>query len=180
MAQTTSARRYAEATFEIAERDGTLDAWLRDLDAAATMLTDQDATRLLDNPAVPVTARLEVAQRVLGDRVSEKCHNLVALLVRRGRADLLGPVAHEFRQLYNGKEGIVTAEVTSASPLDHREQVALRERLAQYATGTIEMNVHVDPTILGGVVVRLGDQLIDGSVRGRLERLRARLEAGAL
>ena len=175
-----SARRYAEAAFGIAERDGTIPAWLEQLDLAAEALGDDEASRVLGNPAIPAPERGEVADRILGDRVSGPVRNLVQLLLRRGRADLLPAVAREYRRLYDRHEGITQAEVISAAPLGDDEVVALRDRLAGMTGGRIELRFRIDPSILGGVVVRLGDRLIDGSVRGRLERLRARLAAGTL
>jgi F-type H+-transporting ATPase subunit delta len=176
----STARRYAEAAFQIAERDDAVEAWLRELDVAATELADEDAMHLLSNPAVPARSRAEVADLILGDRVGSGPRNLIRLLLQRGRIERLPDVAREFKRLYDRREGIVTAVVTSAAPLDETEMAAIRQRLESTTGGRIEMTTTVDPSILGGVVVRLGDRLIDGSVRGRLERLRSRLAAGAL
>jgi F-type H+-transporting ATPase subunit delta len=174
----SSARRYAEAAFEIAERDGTLDDWVADLETALGLVGAGDVARLLTNPAIPTATRSSIAEGVLRGHVSEGARNLILLLVRRGRADLLPSVGREFRRLRDRRAGIVPATVTSAAPLDDAEIAALRERLGPLAGGTIDMTLQVDPSILGGVVVRLGDRMIDGSVRGRLERLRSRLAAG--
>lgn len=175
-----SARRYAEAAFQIAERDGTVPQWLEALDAASLTLSDEGAARVLANPAVPAPRRAELVERILGGRVPQGPRNLVQLLLRRGRIESLPAVAREYRRLYERREGIVEARVTSAAPLDDAETAALRKRLSATTGGRIEMAFEVDPAILGGVVVRLGDRLIDGSVRGRLERLRSRLAAGTL
>jgi len=175
-----SARRYAEAAFQIADSDGTLDAWLKDLELAATLLGPPDVQHLLANPAVPIPVRADAVAQVLDARVSDKARNLVLLLMRRGRVDLVSGVAAAYRALYEQRKGIVRATVISAAPLDAAEQSAIRERLGQMAGGTLEIEQQVDPSILGGVIVRLGDRMIDGSVRGRLERLRSRLETGAL
>jgi F-type H+-transporting ATPase subunit delta len=175
-----SARRYAEAAFQIAERDGTIAQWLEELDAASRALSDEGAARVLANPAVPGPQRAELAERILADGISQGPRNLVLLLLRRGRVESLPDVAREFRRLYDRREGIVEARVTSAAPLDDAETEALRGRLSAMTGGRIQMTFEVDPAILGGVVVRLGDRLIDGSVRGRLERLRSRLAAGTL
>jgi F-type H+-transporting ATPase subunit delta len=175
-----SARRYAEAAFQIADQDGTLDAWLKDLDTAAEQLGPPAIARLLANPSVPMAARSQAVEKALGKLVSEKTRNLALLLVRRGRADLLPAVAAAFRSLYEQRKGIVRATVISAAPLDKAEQSAISERLGKMVGGTLEIEQQVDPTILGGVIVRLGDRMIDGSVRGRLERLRSRLEAGVI
>jgi len=106
--------------------------------------------------------------------------NLVLLLLRRGRIDLLPRVAREFARLDDLRNGVVNATATSAAPLDPDEVRALTARLQRLTGGRVELTTNVDPSLLGGVVVRLGDRLIDGSVRGRLERLRSRLASGAL
>ena len=176
----SSSRRYAEAAFQIAERDGTVEEWLRELDTAAEVLSDDAVVRVLANPAIPLRDRTQVIERILGDRVSRGTVNLIGLLLQRGRIERLPEVAREYRRLHDRRAGIVEAVVTSALPLDDGEVAALRERLATTTDARIEMSMQVDPSILGGVVVRLGDRLIDGSVRGRLERLRSRLAAGTL
>jgi len=105
--------------------------------------------------------------------------NLMLLLMRRRRLALAGRVAADFRRLYNRRAGIVQATATSAAPLAADEVAALRERIAGYVGSDrqIDLSLAVDPGLLGGITVRLGDTLIDGSVRGRLERLRGQLAA---
>lgn len=176
----SSARRYAEAAFEIAERDTSMEAWLAALSVAEERLADPEAARLLSNPAVPTDARVEVLGRLLGDEVGGPPRNLLVLLVRRGRFELLPGIIREFRRLYRRREGIVQARVTSAATLGDQEQDALRERLTAMTGSRVEMQLDVDPALLGGLQVRLGDRLIDGSVRGRLERLRATFTTTAI
>ena len=177
---TTTARRYAEAAFEIGLRDGTVDAWRTELEAAAAALADERLTIVLANPAIPLDARSAVVTAALGARVSRPVLNLVLLLLRRGRIELLPQVAAEFRRLDDDRLGITPATATSAAPLEPDEVRALAARLEQLTGGRVDLDLQVDPSILGGLVVRVGDRLIDGSVRGRLERLRSRLVSGAL
>ena len=101
-------------------------------------------------------------------------------MLRRGRIDHLPRVAAEFRRLDNARQGITIATATSAAPLDPDEVRALTARMEQFTGGRVELDLQVDPSLLGGLVVRVGDRLIDGSVRGRLERLRNQLVSGAL
>jgi F-type H+-transporting ATPase subunit delta len=171
----STARRYAEAAFEIAERDGSMEAWLAAFTVARGRLLDDEVTRLLANPAVPAPARIKVLERLLGSDVSGPQRNLLALLIRRGRFETLPAVIREFDRLYRQREGIVEARVTSATALDTPEIEALKARLEQLTGKHIELTSEVDTALLGGVVVRVGDQLIDGSVQGRLERLRTDL-----
>jgi F-type H+-transporting ATPase subunit delta len=176
----TAARRYAEAAFEIALRDKTVDAWRRELDAAAEALADPAIADAVRNPSIPTTVREDAVRKGLASSVSAPVLNLIVFMIRRGRIDNLGQVAAEFRRLVDERNGIVHATATSALPLDKAELSALTARLEQMTGGTVELDVETDPSLLGGLVVRVGDRLIDGSVRGRLERLRAQLVSGAL
>lgn len=175
-----TARRYAEAAFEIALRDDSPDAWLAVLALAEERLSDPQVSRLLQNPAIPFASRREIVEKLLGTEVQGAPRNLLLLLVQRGRADLIGGVVREFRRLHARRAGIVEATVTSALPLREDEVVALRQRLEDLTGSRFEMAFEVDPAILGGIQVRFGDRLIDGSVRGRLERLRNRLASGSI
>jgi F-type H+-transporting ATPase subunit delta len=177
---TSTARRYAEAARSIAERDGTLGDWVTVVESAATRLGDAQVVRVLADPAIPYDDRRRVAEAVLGDSVAGAPRNLVLLLVRRGRIELLPQVAAELRRLWEQREGIVHALVTSAAPLSEAESSAISQKLTAMTGDRVEVELAVDPALLGGVVVRMGDRLIDGSVRGRLERLRSRLTSGAL
>ncbi len=168
----STARRYAEAAFEIAERDDSVETWMAALVVAEERLVDPEVTRFLSNPSVPATSRVEVLGRVVGDDVTGAQHNLLALMIRRGRFEQLPAVIREFRRLYRLREGIVEATVTSTSALDAAEAQALQSRLEAMTGKRIELTREVDSDLLGGLQVRVGDQLIDASVRGRLERLR--------
>jgi F-type H+-transporting ATPase subunit delta len=168
-----TARRYAEAAFEIAQRDDSMEAWLAALAVADDRLTRAPVIRLLSNPSVAAASRVEVLERILDGDVVGPQRNLLALMVRRGRFEQLPSVIREFMRLYRRREGIVEATVTSASALDEGEIEALQGRLESLTGKRIELQQAVDPALLGGIQVRVGDQLIDGSVRGRLERLRS-------
>jgi F-type H+-transporting ATPase subunit delta len=114
------------------------------------------------------------------DGLSAPARNLVLLLVRRGRIEQLPRVAAEFARLDERRQGITRATATSAMPLTDTEVRALTARLEQMTGGRIALQTDVDEGLIGGLVVRVGDRLIDGSVRGRLERLRNQLASGAL
>jgi F-type H+-transporting ATPase subunit delta len=174
----TAARRYAEAAFEVGLRDGTVEAWRRELDAAAAIVDDERVARLLGNPAIAEETRLELAQSTFGTIVSRPVLNLIGLMLRRGRIDELPRVAAEFRRLDNERQGITPATATSAIPLSEDEVRAVTARLEEMTGGRVDLDLRVDPDLIGGLVVRVGDRMIDGSVRGRLERLRNQLVSG--
>jgi len=175
----TTARRYAEASFEIAVRDDALDQWSNALDLAAQLLAHEQVAAIVDNPAVPLHGRLDVVDRLLSARIPAGPLNLVRLLVQRRRIELIARVASEFRRLLNRRRGVVTAVVTSATALTAGEVEALRARVSEMTQGEVDLQVQVDDALIGGLTLRVGDQLVDASVRGRLERLRAQLVAGA-
>jgi F-type H+-transporting ATPase subunit delta len=179
MAKRDSApRRYAEAAFQIASRDDSIETWRRELELAAAE-TDGQLMAVLANPALPLDQRLSAAEGVFG-KLSQPVRNTIFLLVRRGRIEQLPRVVAEFVRLDDRRQGITHATATSASPLTDLEVRALTARLEGMTGGRVALTTDVDAGLLGGLIVRVGDRLIDGSVRGRLERLRNQLATGAL
>jgi F-type H+-transporting ATPase subunit delta len=174
----TAPRRYAEAAFQIASRDDSIETWRRELELAGASVTDE-LMSVLANPALPLEKRLEVAQGVFG-KLSQPVRNTIFLLVRRGRIEQLPRVVEEFVRLDDRRQGITHATATSAAPLTDLEVKALTARLEQMTGGRVALQTDVDEGLLGGLIVRVGDRLIDGSVRGRLERLRNQLASGAI
>ena len=175
----TAVKRYAEAAFQLANRDDALDAFGDGLALAATMLGGGDVLGVLRNPARPLAERIKVVDALLARRVPEPVLKLVGLLVERGKADRITAIEAEYRRLLNEQRGIVAAVATSAAPLDKAETPALARKLADMTGRTVDLRVEVDESLIGGLTVRVGDTLYDASVRGRLERLRERLVAGA-
>ena len=171
----TAARRYAEAAFELATRDRQLDAFGEALDMAAEMLLGDEAREIVRNPARPLRERLGFVDGLLASRVPEPVLKLVGLLVERGKVDRLPAVAAEYRRLHNEQRGVVAAVATAAAPLTGDETAALQKKVQSMTGRTVDLRVEVDPSLIGGLTVRVGDTLYDASVRGRLERLRARL-----
>ena len=179
MAKRDSApRRYAEAAFQIATRDGSIETWRSELEQAAAA-TDGQLMAVLANPALPLDQRLDAANRVLAS-LSQPVRNIVFLLIRRRRIEQLPRVVAEFIRLDERQRGITHATATSAAPLSDLEVKALTARLEQMTGGSVALTTDIDESLLGGLVVRVGDRLIDGSVRGRLERLRNQLAAGSV
>src|SRR3954453_7086677 len=176
---TPAARRYAEAAFEVALRDDELDGWRDDLALARDMLARPEVVPVVDSPAIPTADRLGVVDKLLGGRIRPGALRLVSLLVERGRARELARVNDQFQRMLNAHRGIVVATVTSAAPLTDEETAEVRKRVESMADSTVELRTAVDPALLGGLTVQIGDRLLDASIRGRLERLRTQLNSGA-
>lgn len=178
-AGSSAARRYAEAAFQLATRDDALDAYGDGLDLAVRMVGGDQVLSILRNPARPLGDRVTLVETLLAKRVPAQVVKLVGLLVKRGKVDRLVTVAAEYRRLLNKERGVVEAVASAASPLNTAETEALRRKVAEMTGRTVDLRVEVDESLIGGLTVRVGDTLYDASVRGRLERLRERLVAGA-
>ena len=173
-------RRYAEAAFELAERDGAVDAWSRDLALAAGLARDERVARAVDSPAAPFAARRKAVEQLMDKLgVSTGARNLALLLAQRGRFASLPEVSAEYDGLVRDSRGIVAATVTTPTPLAKKELAAIQVRVERIAGAGVELAAETDPTLLGGLTLRIGDRLIDDSLQGRLARLRGRLIQGA-
>jgi F-type H+-transporting ATPase subunit delta len=172
----TAARRYADAAFEIGRADGTLEGWERDLLTLRDALENEELRGLVQHPAIPFAEKEKVLRKV-ATGVAREPLSLALLMVRRGRPGAIDAMVDRFRELVRRDRGISLAEVRTALPLDDEERTAIAQRLRALTGNRIEMNEVVDESLIGGVSVRIGDQLYDASVRSRLERLRARLTA---
>lgn len=176
---TVAARRYAEAAFELATRDGAFDAWSSGLELVAGVAADPRVSHIIDNPATPYADRQAIVAKLFEGRAAPGVINLARLLARRGRFESLPAVAAEFTRLLNRRNGIVEAVVRSAGPLSTAETEAIGARIKAMTGSGVSLRAEVDPALIGGLTVRIGDQLLDASVRGRLERLRDQLVAGS-
>jgi F-type H+-transporting ATPase subunit delta len=178
MSRLGAGRRYAEAAFELAERDGTVDAWRKNLAVACELAQDERVVRAIDSPAVAFVHRRKAVEELLGSRVSRMALNLALVLAQRGRFGLLPQVSDEFDELVRRSRGIVGATVTTASPLSARELAAVQARVEQMAGAKAELSTTIDPTLIGGLCIKIGDWQIDASVSTRMDRLRKQLLGG--
>ena len=175
MAAESVARRYARAIFEIAlERQQPLESWLSDLQAIQAALADPSVQPTLASPKLSFDQKRELIDRALGG-VDELRRNFVYLLVERGRLELLGAVVREFRAMMLDHQGIAEATVTTAVPIDDAEAERIAQQLGRLVNKRVILQREVDPSIIGGVVARVGDRLINGSVAAQLASLREQL-----
>lgn len=172
------AKRYAQALFEVGEEKELLDQFLEDLAAVSQVLTHPDLARALDNPKIPLSAKKALVRRFLGDR-NPYIFNFVDLIVSKNRASLAGQIHEAYQRLFDAHRGIMVAEVTTAIPLSESEKEMVVQRLSEITGKRVALELRVDPAILGGLVARIGDQVIDGSTIAKLKALRAEM-AGAV
>jgi F-type H+-transporting ATPase subunit delta len=178
MAETTVARRYAQAVFGLAKDHNQLDEWDADLATIAQTLQQPDLRAALASVKAPFSVKRELVERVFGGSIRPLAQNFLLLLIQRGRLDLLDAIIAYYRELVDEERGIARARVTTAVPLDDTERERVAQRLAAITGKQIRLETTVDPSILGGLIARIGDKLIDGSARTRLVALRRRLAGG--
>lgn len=170
------ARRYAQAAFEVAVERGALAEWRAGLRDVAQVYGLPEVQRFLGDDRVPLSERLGFVDRVLDVPVEVK--NLAKLLVTKRRVPLGPRVAQLFERIADAQEGVVDAEVATAVELTPELEERLRRALAEGVDGrVVRLRHRADPSLLGGLVIRVGDRIIDGSVRTRLRLLRQHLAA---
>lgn len=172
--RTPAGKRYAEAVAGITRADGAWERWRRDLDLAAGALSSPQLRQALESPGLRHQQKYALIEEVLGGKIAGPALNLLKVMARRGRIDLLPDVAKWFGEIADRALGVRRFQVTTAAPLVEEQRELLRQRLAE-GSGSVVLTEHVDPSLLGGLVLRHGDVIHDYSVRSRLEALRARL-----
>jgi F-type H+-transporting ATPase subunit delta len=172
---TTIARPYAEAVFELAKQESQLGRWSDSLRFAAAVASDGRMKAILSSPRVTHEQKLALLQSTAGSNMSEAGKNLLGLLLRNGRAELLPEISKLYEEFKERDEGLVEADVASAFPLTDGQLQALVAQLEGRFKRKVVARTTVDPALIGGAVIRVGDEVLDGSVRGKLDALAAAL-----
>src|SRR3989440_9913073 len=172
------ARRYAGAIFDIARKQNTIDRTLEDVEKIADLFSNRKLAYLLNEPKIPMQRKEAAIRKALESKVLRTSLNIALLVVQRELVEAMPNIARELAQLVLDYKNQAIAEVTTAAPMDE-QQLRQVEQALEHRTGkTILMQTKVQPEILGGVVARVEDKVIDGSVRYRLSALRQQLLRG--
>lgn len=174
MLRDPAAKRYAQAAFQLARDKGELDAWERDLRALGEALGTPGAMSFLSSVRVPNEAKESFLRRIMGEP-APLVWNLMLLLIERGRLALTPQIIEEFIELVDDERGIAHAQVTTAVPMNDGERAAVARRLSELTGKNVQVETSEDPDILGGLVARIGDRLIDGSTKTKLIALKRQL-----
>lgn len=172
------ARRYAGAIFEIAQRQDTVDRTLDDVKGIAQLFAQRKLSYLLREPKIPALRKETALRQALTPNVLPTSLNLALLIVQRELVEVMSNIATELEALVLNYRNQAVAEVTTAAPMDAAQQQTVKGALESATGKQIIMHTRVDSNILGGLVARVGDQLIDGSVRNRLNVLQQQLLSG--
>jgi F-type H+-transporting ATPase subunit delta len=173
------AGRYAAALYDIAsEQKNMVDKIESELKAIKGIIEDNpDLQRLLYHPQITPAAKKDLLEQLFKGKISEVTGNFLALLVDRRRETHLIDIVAEFVALANAGRNIITAKVATAVAMNDQEKGELNRVLARLTGKKIQTSYVVDPSLIGGVVVRMGDKFIDGSIKTRLAALKERLKA---
>ncbi|MDD5190917.1 MAG: F0F1 ATP synthase subunit delta [Dehalococcoidales bacterium] len=168
------AGRYAKAIFRLALENKELNRWQSDIHKVNSILSDAALLTYLNDPQVKWDDKAKMLTQRLGE-IHPVLNKLVSVLTAKGKLALVGDIADEYQRLvdnYRGIEGAETAEVVTAIPLDNEYQLKLAQRITEMVGKPVILKLVVDPAIIGGLIIKVGDKLIDGSIRNKLASLR--------
>jgi F-type H+-transporting ATPase subunit delta len=173
----TIARPYAEAAFRLATDENALPAWSDMLRFLATIVRDPQVASALDNPKLDAPQKESLLLSVAGDRVAGLARNFVRVLMEADRVTVLPEIVRLFDELKANAEGVAEARIDSAFPLDDAQVRGITSALERRFGKKIEASVNVDPSLIGGVRIAVGDTVIDGSVKAKLDSMHVQLRA---
>jgi F-type H+-transporting ATPase subunit delta len=174
MAKVTSGRRYAQAAFNLALEKGELDSWQASLRKIADVTKEENLVALLENPRLSFEMKKAILAEFLG-KTNPLALNLVYLLVHKDRLGIAGDISRQYDRLLDTHNGIEHVEVITALPLNDEDRKRISSRFEEIIGHKVVVDAQVDPSIVGGIKAKIGDTLIDGSVKGKLGALRKSL-----
>lgn len=172
MAESTSlARPYARAAFESARDSNQLDAWSESLNLLSVVTKDADMAAALKHPGLSAQQKIDLITEVCDGKLPEAVQNFVRIMAENRRLALLPTIAELFAGYRHDHERVVDVSVTTAYELTDDQKGKLSEALTRKLERKVQIDVHTDRSIIGGVVIEAGDTVIDASLRGRLGKL---------
>ncbi|MDF2720350.1 MAG: subunit delta of synthase [Paenibacillus sp.] len=170
--ETIVAKRYAKALFDVANEHGKVADVERELKAIADALNaNPDYVKLLEHPNIGNAAKVEMILQAFGANASEEVLSTLQLLVQRGRESILRELVSKYSEIANDALGQAQAKVYTPFPLTAAESEQISTAFGAITGKTIRIESFVDPSLLGGLQVRIGDRLYDGSLAGKLQRI---------
>ena len=164
---------YAEALFRVVQAEGDIDRVEDELFRFGKILeTNNELKQALSDPSIDKVQRTKILDELLAERVSPHTLSLLGFVVESGRGRQLPQILERLTKLAVEARDSVVAEVRSAVPLDDKQQKQLAEALSKATRKNVEVKVLVDPSVIGGIVAKVGDTVIDGTIKHRLEQLK--------
>lgn len=165
----TVARPYAEAVFRLAKEANAVNVWSEQLGYVQMVASDAEMQRLSSDPKVEAAQLVELFLGVLGSEIDTNVANFITLLIENNRIEILPEIVHQFEVLKAKEGGVLDAQVTSAYPMTAEQIAELSVRLEKKFNRKVSATVTVDSALIGGMIVAVGDEVYDASVRGKLQ-----------
>lgn len=173
----TVARPYAEAVFRLSAEEGACQEWSDALAVLAYVAQDARVSEAVSNPKFTQQAVQQLLVDILGARTTDKVKNFITLILDNRRFVLLPLIAELFEAMRAKREGVAKAQIETAFAMDNSEVAELTTQLEKHFKQTVEAKVEVNPELIGGIRVTVGDEVIDASIRGKLSSLAASLKS---
>lgn len=173
----TIARPYAEAAFRLADAQGKLADWSAALANLSAVAADERVRAAIGDPNLPAAKVAGLIIAILAGKLGGEAENFVRVLAENDRLGVLAEIRTQYEALKNGREGVVEAEISTAFEMDQAQLADLVARLEKKTGRKVRARVSVDKSLIGGVKIAIGDQVIDGSARAQLGALETALKA---
>jgi F-type H+-transporting ATPase subunit delta len=170
----TSARRYAQAAFSIASEKDEIDSWLSEMKIVSDIISDDDCLTFFDAEQIPVQVKLDGVNKLFSKNII-LIKNLISLMVTRKDISKFLEVSNIFMSMADDYKGIVNVDITTAHPIDKENLEKITKKIENIENKKVVINKNVDKNILGGIVIRVGDKLIDGSTKNKINLLSEQL-----
>ncbi len=174
---TTIARPYAEAIYKLAVKKQSLDAWSETLQYLAAVASDERISALDGDPSISIKQLSDLFISICNNELNDESRNFILLMIENGRVGILPQVSESFERLKAQHEGVLDAKIVSAFALNDGQLSNLMASLEKKFKRKLEATVSVDPELIGGVKVEIGDEILDTSVRGKLEAMAIALKS---
>ena len=165
------ARPYAEAAFKHASEKGNLDDWQDMLAFLSAAVSDQILSKYLANPALDKAQKEKLMLDIGEGKLNQEAQNFVRLLVANKRLEVLPDISAQFEALKNAQDGAIEVVITSAFTMDDHQQQQISTSLKKKFNSEVNVSVEIDESLMGGIKIRAGDEVIDGSIKGQLHKL---------
>ena len=170
----TSARRYSQAAFSIASEKDEIDKWLSEMEGATAILSDNDCIAFFDAEQIPIDVKLEGVKKLFSKNIG-LIQNLISLMITRKDISKFLEVSNIFISMADEYKGIVKVDITTAVPIAKVNLEKITKKIENIENKKVVINKNVDKNILGGIVIRIGDKLIDGSTKNKINLLSEQL-----
>lgn len=169
-------KRYATALFDMATEENAVERYASEIEVVLEAIEDApEFVAVLQNQKVTLQDKIDVVENIFGEKLSTSIVGLMVLVVKKGRQDFLVPIFETFLEMVRTQKGILKATVTSAVPLSKPQLEAIQKQLVTNTKSEIEIETIVDETIIGGLIIRVGDKVVDASVAGKMQALKKQL-----